>query len=338
MDNARSCGRPAPHVAVLWLDAGMQPRSRATGTHLIPVRTPLPESELVGTTPAAIRRRLGTLSPDDEWDMGLDRTRGGHLRPLATLSHRDGDFTMTDPPRAWRIDDTHTDGRYGEPWRIWRAWAEVFDRTGVWPVTGLAGAYRDESEERLPHADPVGDPRDAAEVLATCWEGARLVRPDGTLLPHPSWPGLAAPVGEQADQVRIDEVPCGPRLALVPAPRPADVPARLGWTGACNWHSDFGDRYLERRTSASQVSGVLRSWEDRFGAYLVQLGFADLDLVVTRPPTDDDTLRLLANEHYAFCPDNFAPQTYERWDQPPYTAEQYAALLRGATTWHFWWD
>lgn len=83
---------------------------------------------------------------------------------------------------------------------------------------------------------------------------------------------------------------------------------------------------------------MLRSWEDRFGAYLVSLGFADLDLVVTRPPTDDATLALLADEHLAFCPDNYAPQTADRWDQPPYTRDEYAEMLRGSTQWHFWWD
>ena len=53
----------------------------------------------------------------------------------------------------------------------------------------------------------------------------------------------------------------------------------------------------------ADVAGVLRSWEDRFGAYVVAVGFATLDLVVTRPPGDAREALVLAQEHYAFCPD-----------------------------------
>ena len=101
--------------------------------------------------------------------------------------------------------------------------------------------------------------------------------------------------------------------------------AQLGWDGACNWSLTGG-----------AISAVLRTWEDRFGAYLVSIGSAEFDLVVTRPPTGDDQCLLLADEHYAFCADNFSPQTSV--EPESYTREEYAELLRGARAWHFWWD
>jgi Domain of unknown function (DUF4253) len=62
------------------------------------------------------------------------------------------------------------------------------------------------------------------------------------------------------------------RLGLVAARRPADVLAVVGWTGAMNYHA-----------TSAPLACVLRSWEDRFGARLVRLGFDTMDLLVERP-------------------------------------------------------
>jgi Domain of unknown function (DUF4253) len=112
---------------------------------------------------------------------------------------------------------------------------------------------------------------------------------------------------------------------LAPAARPADAVAQVGWSGACNWSLTGAD-----------VAAVLRSWEDRFGAYVVRIGFAALDVVVTRPPVTVEQCLGVADEHLAFCPDNFAPQ--DQADPVLYSQDEYAALLRGARTWHFRWD
>jgi hypothetical protein len=114
-------------------------------------------------------------------------------------------------------------------------------------------------------------------------------------------------------------------LLLVPATRPADSVDQLGWDGACNWF-----------LSGADIAAVLRSWEDRFGAYIVSIGCAEFDLVVTRPPVSDEQCLLLADEHYCFCPDNFSPQTLA--EPVLYSREKYAEMLRGARRWHFWWD
>jgi hypothetical protein len=74
--------------------------------------------------------------------------------------------------------------------------------------------------------------------------------------------------------------------------RPADAIGVAGWTGAINvWQRP------------AQVSAVLRSWEDRFGAIVVGLGFATITLLVPRPPTTDDDALRVAAEVAALCPD-----------------------------------
>ncbi|CCH90909.1 conserved protein of unknown function [Modestobacter italicus] len=207
----------------------------------------------------------------------------------------------------------------------WRDLARAFDVTGLWPLVSAGWWERPFRTGELAGPAPVPD---ASDVLRAGWAGTRLVRPDGTLLPQRAWPGLAAASGAATDQVELDDPPGhdgAGDLLLVPATRPADAVAQLGWFGACNWSLTGAD-----------VAAVLRSWEDRFGAYLVRIGFAELDLVVTRPPVTVQQCLGVADEHYAFCPDNFAPQTLA--EPVLYSRDEYAALIRGARVWHFWWD
>ena len=213
-----------------------------------------------------------------------------------------------------------------DPHAAWRRWARDFSASGLWPL--LAGGFAGRPF-RCGELTAPALPGEAETVLRAGWEGTGLVGPDGTPHPHPPWPGLAPGSGpSSAHDVVVQELPGNgwPReLLLVPATRPADALARLGWLGACNWS-----------LSGADIAGVLRSWEDRFGAYVVAVGFADLDLVVTRPPTTDEQCRLLAWEHYAFCVDNFFPQVLEGPDT--ISPVDYARGLRHARAWHFWWD
>ena len=75
--------------------------------------------------------------------------------------------------------------------------------------------------------------------------------------------------GDRRDGGRGGRCPERPLLGLVPAGRPADVPAAAGWFGMCNSWDDV-----------VAMSAVLRSWEDRFGAVLVLMGRATLELAV----------------------------------------------------------
>jgi predicted DNA-binding WGR domain protein len=111
----------------------------------------------------------------------------------------------------------------------------------------------------------------------------------------------------------------GRRLALVAASRPADAITAIGWMGAVNVHND-----------PALMSAILRSWEDRWLARVVEIGFDTLKLTVGNPPTDLEAALALAAEHFAFCPDNV-------W-QGVGTIRQYAPALVRNRVWDFWWD
>ncbi|MFD9336701.1 DUF4253 domain-containing protein [Streptomyces sp. NPDC060028] len=183
-------------------------------------------------------------------------------------------------------------------------------------------------------SDP-GD-HDPEQVLREFWsgavpdpeegaEGAELIAPFGR-----DWPGpAAAPTAEldpQAaagtlapDLVRDGCLP-SPRLALVPAGRGADVLAVIGWGGPANHETD-----------TARIAAVLRSWEDRFGARVLALGFDELHLSVAAPPRTLAEALPVAAEHFAFCPDNV-------WQGSGSIRAYAEEALTGNDHWAFWWD
>jgi hypothetical protein len=76
-------------------------------------------------------------------------------------------------------------------------------------------------------------------------------------------------------RVRDRETPTS-RIGLVSAGRPADVLPLIGWGGLAG-----------RGESLLPLTAVLRSWEDRFGARLIDVGYAGLRLLAERPPRTD---------------------------------------------------
>lgn len=156
-------------------------------------------------------------------------------------------------------------------------------------------------------------------------DGAGLIAPFGR-----DWPGLAEHRTPQedpeavaltlADELIRDGVLPGPRLALVPAGRGADVPTAMGWRGPVNHENDM-----------ALISTVLRSWEDRFGARVIALGFDELHLSVAAPLPSTAAALPVAAEHFAFCPDNV-------W-QGSGSLRAYAdEAVTGSGHWGFWWD
>ncbi|GHE41195.1 hypothetical protein GCM10017778_25740 [Streptomyces vinaceus] len=156
-------------------------------------------------------------------------------------------------------------------------------------------------------------------------DGAGLIAPFGR-----DWPGLAEHRVPQedpeeaalalADELVRDGVLPAPRLALVPAGRGADVPTAMGWQGAANHEND-----------TALLTTVLRSWEERFGARVVALGFDEIHLSVAAPPPTRVTALPVAAEHFAFCPDNV-------W-QGSGSVRAYAdEAVTGVGHWAFWWD
>ncbi|MFH8439507.1 DUF4253 domain-containing protein [Streptomyces sp. NPDC018007] len=273
------------------------------------------------------------------------------------------------PPGS--LVDATLDGPWHEPllWyadgaadpRDWAGLRAAGRRVGLLPVL-VTGGHRDqwpEDWDLSPDSASYPGDHDADEVLAGYWReyaddevgGASSAGESGeggerSAGPGP-WPGLAPAPGreaagttestestestEDADAVAAgiagivaadaDFWPGETRAALVPARRSADIPAAIGWTGPMNHENDV-----------ARLCAVLRSWEDRYDARVVLLGFDTMVVSVGRPPATIEEARALAAKHYAFCPDNI--------DQsPPYDLEAYAEkAVLDQEVWSFWWD
>lgn len=109
------------------------------------------------------------------------------------------------------------------------------------------------------------------------------------------------------------------RIGLAAAGRPADVLPLIGWEGNANW-----------RGGALPLASVLRSWEDRFGARLLRIGFAQISLLATRPPRHLESAQLLAAEHLVFCNECGGLGLRE--------ISSITRSLMASPVWTFWWD
>jgi hypothetical protein len=236
--------------------------------------------------------------------------------PLPAGKHIRPDLDDDEPAVLWL-------SKAAPPPGLWEQLRAAHRTSGLWPLL-LTPLSRDPARpwvegELLP--DDMSDPaeHDPADLLSSWW--AHAAEGNG------AWPGLA-PAADGADLAEADATADREaaallasrrpwRLGLVAAGRGADAPTVAGWDGPVNHAGD-----------TAHISAVLRSWEDRFGARVVGLGFDELFLSVAAPPaTADDALRVAA-EHAAFCPDNVEGQ--------PLAA--YAAGLVDVPAWHFWWD
>lgn len=187
-----------------------------------------------------------------------------------------------------------TDEPVRDPARLAARLAAVFEQTGLWPVL-----WDLDDPDRYMNA--TGDPDAAArleadEVLERNWSAYRLGGRFGR------FPGLAEGSPGDARGAVADD-PFGTRarfatdyaqsmpsfLLLVPAHRPADSLSVLG-------------AELTEVMSDDDMTAVLRSWEERFGAVLTSI--MPVEMVVDRPPqTAGDALRLAA-EQAAFAPED----------------------------------
>lgn len=260
--------------------------------------------------------RRGELPPDGAVTVGGRSMRGRRFSADPAFGTEPGVEPVGPDDRGWLTDDVIVD--VAEHW--WRH-ALHFPDTGLWPLVtdGLDGDLN--RPWRDGELGPVEDPEsvDVGTFLLQTWE-ENVSEDDDT--PASQWTGLAAAVpGEPDVAVLPAGLECPPRsaLLLVPVTRPADVLAALGWLGAEN--HDLG---------GGQLSAVLRSWEERFGAVPVCLGFDSMVLAVSRPPVDRAEVDRLAQEQYAVCPDNV--------DQGAGSIERYAEEIAGQRLWSFWWD
>lgn len=247
--------------------------------------------------------------------------------PPGTLVDTTIDETWHEP-LLWYANGPATPG-------VWAGLRTAGRPAGLLPVLvdgGRRAAWPEDWDLDPAHTSYPGD-HDAETVLTEAWE-AHESDELGLVDSAGAWPGLApspaeagpdepdALAAEIADQLTAPGSPmAGIRIALVPARRSADIPAAIGWSGPANHENDV-----------ARLSAVLRSWEDRYGARVLVLGFDTLVLSVSRPPTTLAEAEALAAEHFAFCPDNIQQSSLD-------TLRAYAeAALLKQETWAFWWD
>ena len=249
--------------------------------------------------------------------------------------------TAEGKPVAWISDYAQSAGS------CWAELAEKASGTGLQPF--LLGFLGRRVFETLPPfgdsrpwdsgevgRDPV-DPRfvdalDPATLLARRWYWpdeeelaadedyreaiTRMLTPFGA-----EFPGLAtattAEIDPELQRRALHQYTRPARVGLVPADRPADILACLGWHRENN------------SISAAELSAVLRSWEDRFGARLFEVGFDEIRLLVTRPPRTLEEAIPIAAEHVVFSDKAHAECEY---------VSQIAAAIVDNPFWDFWWD
>jgi hypothetical protein len=221
------------------------------------------------------------------------------------------DLTGAGPAVLWRTE--------GQPQAMFDAWerlANAHPHTGLWPVLI--------TEERL----DLGcfDPAWEAKVAAVDY-GAMVIERWAERSSYDEelrellgdFPGLAAP-GETRVDDPLEHV-CAAlevdSLGLVSVRRSADVLAAIGWMGAVNSFMPV------------ELVPYLRSWEERFDARLVALGFDTIQLAVGRPPAQAEAIRA-ASELYLFNPDVV--------DQGVGSIEALAEEMLQRPHWAFWWD
>jgi hypothetical protein len=225
-----------------------------------------------------------------------------------------------------------------DPGRIWHALSETAADTGLVPLL-LAGL--DQTTARPWDDGEFSDPADIgqlgeldpADLLADLWAGG-FEEPDdddedlddefqAMIAPFSrEFPGLAPAADLRLAPSEMDQElgslrPA--RIGLAAASRPADVLPTIGWDGAANHWED-----------ALVIAAVLRSWEERFGARLLRVGFAEIQLLAERPPRALQAAQHLAAEQFAFCDECAGTGLHD--------VSSIAAHILRSPIWTFWWD
>jgi Domain of unknown function (DUF4253) len=241
-----------------------------------------------------------------------------------------------DAPLLWATSEPVPDAG-----QVWQTLTDMHQDTGLVPILlafldrGHEGRPWDEGElnERCDLA--AVDRLDAATVLAEEWVASA---PAADELEDAEWAAMIAPYGEQlpglapAQDQALSEAELaqalgwlGPaRIGLVPASRSADVLALVGFNGTVN-----------RYGTPELLSAVLRSWEDRFGAVLAEVGFAHIRLLARRPPRTLPDAQAVAAELWPMC-DEFWPA-----DRPGTAVHEVPAIAERITDipiWSLWLD
>ncbi|WP_084957683.1 DUF4253 domain-containing protein [Thermoactinospora rubra] len=212
---------------------------------------------------------------------------------------------------------------------LWAALRAEHPRSGLWPLL-LEESAQPWSVARVAPDDPMLIDHFTAEgFMAEVWqewvaqapeEALGEIEPFGALCPGLAEAGvLAADPDLVAEWYAKELAQRGMPIGLAAGARGADALVTLGWQGPLH-HNEW----------IVPMAAVVRSWEDRFGARVVCLGFNTLEMSVAAPPTDLDHAVHVAAEHWAFCPDNILQGSGD--------LRGYAEEIVGRHAWSFWWD
>ncbi|WP_203983357.1 DUF4253 domain-containing protein [Sphaerisporangium rufum] len=212
---------------------------------------------------------------------------------------------------------------------LWSRLRAEHPRSGLWPVLLEESVQPWSAGQVAPEAAAEIDNYHVGAFMAEVWadwidraaeEQVTMLDPFGGYCPGPADPApLRGDPDEVADWYAGTLAAQGMPVGLAAVDRGADALAVMGWQGALH-HNEWN----------VPLSAVVRSWEDRFGARLVCMGFNTLELSVAGPPATAEHALHLAAEHWAFCPDAII--------QGAGCLEDYADQIRDRHTWSFWWD
>ncbi|GAA4575223.1 DUF4253 domain-containing protein [Planotetraspora kaengkrachanensis] len=220
-------------------------------------------------------------------------------------------------PSFWLSDDPVQAG-------LWTRLREEHRRSGLWPVLLEDGVQPWAAGQIAPDSVAEIDHYTAAGFMAEAWRD--LINREADLAPFgDDCPGPADPGEPVAHPDVVADWYAGvvaerrTPLGLAAVERGADALVAIGWQGALH-HNEW----------TVPLAAVVRSWEDRFGARVVGLGFNTLDLSIAAPPATPEHALRVAAEHWTFCPDTLL--------QGPGTLVDYAHEIVGQNAWSFWWD
>lgn len=214
---------------------------------------------------------------------------------------------------------------------LWVRLRAEHHRSGLWPLLLDDSTQPWSAGQVAPEPVQDVDGYDPAAFMAEVWADWLEPQTDDEefedLAPFGrDCPGLAAPGEPMRSPTAVAEWYArvlggsgSTPLGLAAAGRGSDALVVMGWQGAVN-HNKW----------TAPLAAVVRSWEDRFGARVVRVGFDTLEMSIAAPPITLDHALHVAAEHWTFCPDNIL--------QGPGTLAGYAAEIRGRNFWSFWWD
>ncbi|MFJ8622780.1 DUF4253 domain-containing protein [Kitasatospora sp. NPDC093550] len=245
---------------------------------------------------------------------------------------RDGDGGT---PVMWLSDGPAPAG-------LWEQLQREHPRSGLWPLLLEQPAGEREfrpwaTGELHPALASPPDSHDPSALLRGWWESPAVARPDAPgrteerlvmLEPYGAeWPGLApsprpSEEDEDPDSAAAEVArwllhhDAGHRIGLVRAGSGAEALAVCGWRAA-------GDR------DTGELAAVVRSWEQRFGARVVEVSPSGMRLSTTVRLDDRAEALPIAAEHVAFCPDTVFRGLESLTD--------YAEEVLLELCWSFWW-